>query len=46
VANYRRTIELAPQASYVLVENGSHMMPLDRPDAIVDAVRTVVKKAS
>ncbi len=45
-ANYRRIVELAPRGRHVLVENGSHMMSLDRPDAIVDAVRDVVAATS
>lgn len=45
-ANYRRIVELAPRGRHVLVENGSHMMSLDRPDAIVDAVREVVAATS
>ncbi len=28
-----------------LLDNGSHMMSLDRPDAIVDAVREVIAAA-
>ena len=40
--NHRAIAALSAQGQYMPVAGGSHMMTLDRPDAIVDAVRSLV----
>ena len=45
-ANHKAIAELSALGRYVPIQHGSHMMTLDRPDAIVSALKEVVLTAS
>jgi pimeloyl-ACP methyl ester carboxylesterase len=37
--------QLSPNTRYIIAEHSGHLIPLDQPDVVVDAIRQVVEAA-